>query len=55
MVLDTKEEVSRRLDQRNASKSQRAMRIEWGMRPRHTVGARKIERRAKHAIKGTPL
>lgn len=55
MLLDSKDEASRRLDQRTASKSQRVMRIERGMRPRHTVGARKIERRAKHAIKGTPL
>jgi len=43
------------VNKRTAAKSQRVQRIERGMRPRHAVHARKIERRAKHAIKGTPL
>jgi len=42
-------------NQRNADRSQRVMRTERGMRPREAVGARRIERRAKHAVKGSPL
>lgn len=39
---------------RNSSKSQRVMRVERGMRPRVAVGARKRERRARHAVIGAP-
>ena len=39
-------------NKRNASKSQRVMLAQRGHR--NNVGARAIERRAKHAIKGTP-
>lgn len=39
---------------RTAERSKRVMRMEQGMRPREAVHARKIARRARHAVKGTP-
>lgn len=41
------------VNKRTASKSQRTMLTIWGHRD--NVGARKIERRAKHTIKGASL
>ncbi len=55
MVQEYKEKALVKMDQRNASKSQRAQRIERGMRPRQTIHARSIERRAKRAFTGKPL